>query len=116
MKLRHHGRALSRAAGAAVAAILAITAAAQQEPDPHHDIDEIIIRATALARTVEQLAQPTSVLGEEELAKKSAASIGETLAGELGVSSTYFGPVSSRPVIRGQFGSRVQTVTQHLDA
>jgi iron complex outermembrane receptor protein len=31
----------------------------------------------------------------------------ETLAGELGVSSTYFGPGASRPVVRGLGGDRV---------
>jgi iron complex outermembrane receptor protein len=68
-----------------------------------------------LRRTVEQLAQPTSVLSGADLARKASTSIGETVAGELGVSSTYFGPVSSRPVIRGQYGARVQVLSNGLD-
>lgn len=84
--------------------------------DQHHDIEEIVVEATALPRTVEQLSQPTAVLRGEELAKKIAPSIGETLSMELGVSSTYFGPVASRPVIRGQFGERVRVLTNGLDA
>jgi len=84
--------------------------------DQHHDIEEIVVEATALPRTVEQLSQPTAVLRGEELAKKMAPSLGETLSTELGVSSTFFGPISSRPVIRGQFGERVRVLTNGLDA
>jgi iron complex outermembrane receptor protein len=84
--------------------------------DEHHVLDEIIVAATPLDRTVRELAQPTSVLGGDALIRKQSASIGETLAGELGVSSSYFGPVSSRPVIRGQFGERVRVLSNGLDA
>ena len=72
--------------------------------------------ATPLARTVQQLAQPTAVMSGEDLALKQSGSIGETVAGEMGVSSTYFGPVSSRPVIRGQYGERVRVLANGLDA
>ena len=93
------------------------SAAADDEPfDEHHDIEEIVVEASALPRTVEQLAQPVSVVAGNDLAKKAAASIGETLSEELGVSSTYFGPVSSRPVIRGQFGERVRVLSNGLDS
>ena len=85
------------------------------DSDQHHNIEEITVEATALPRTVEQLAQPTAVLQGEELAKKVGPSIGETLSMELGVSSTFFGPNASRPVIRGQGGERVRVLTNGLD-
>lgn len=94
------------------------TAPAQEtveQRDTHHQVDEITVTATPLSRTVEQLAQPTAVLSGDELATKQAASIGETVSGEVGVSSTYFGPVASRPVIRGQFGERVRVLSNGLD-
>lgn len=109
---------LGRYAGACLL-IGSFSPALAQDNDPideHHDIEEIIVQATALERTVEQLAQPTTVLRGEELAKKVAPSIGETLSRELGVSSSYFGPVSSRPVIRGQFGERVRVLSNGLDS
>lgn len=84
--------------------------------DAHHEIDQITVTATPLSRTVEELAQPTSVLFGDELAKKQSTSIGETLSHEPGVSSTYFGPVASRPVIRGQYGERVSVLTNGLDS
>jgi iron complex outermembrane receptor protein len=91
-------------------------AAAQDDEDAHHQIDQIVVTATPLSRTVEDLAQPTSVLHGNELAKKQSTSIGETLSQEPGLSSSYFGPISSRPVIRGQFGERVRVLTNGLDS
>lgn len=84
--------------------------------DEHHQIDEIIVTATPLGRTVEQLAQPTSVLAGDALARREAASIGEVLADQPGVTASYFGPVASRPVIRGQFGERVLVLSNGLDS
>lgn len=103
---------------AATLATIAHGAVAQQVPDndEHHDIEEIIVEATAIPRTVQQLAQPTAVLAGSELVRKQSGSIGETLSQELGVSSTYFGPVASRPVIRGQYGERVRVLANGLDS
>ena len=97
-------------------ATLPANALAQEGEDAHHEIDEVIVTATPLSRTVEKLAQPTSVLYGNELAKKQSTSIGETLSQEPGLSSSYFGPVSSRPVIRGQFGERVRVLVNGLDS
>jgi iron complex outermembrane receptor protein len=89
---------------------------AQSDEDAHHEIDQIVVTATPLSRTVENLAQPTTVLYGDELTKKQSTSIGETLSQEPGLSSSYFGPISSRPVIRGQFGERVRVLTNGLDS
>jgi iron complex outermembrane receptor protein len=89
---------------------------AQDEEEAHHSVDQIIVTAKPLARTVEELAQPVSVLHGHELTNKQSTSIGETVSQEPGVSSTYFGPISSRPVIRGQFGERVRVLTNGLDS
>lgn len=70
-------------------------------------MEEIVVTANPLGRAADDLTQPALILDEEELLKKSANSIGETLANELGMSTTYFGPVAGRPIIRGQDGPRV---------
>lgn len=101
---------------AGVPLLISPLAYAQEDDDAHHEIDNIIVTATPLSRTVEQLAQPTTVLHGDELAMKQSTSIGETISQEPGVSSTYFGPVSSRPVIRGQFGERVRVLSNGLDS
>ena len=40
---------------------------AQDDEDAHHAIDQIVVTATPLGRTVEELAQPTTILRGEEL-------------------------------------------------
>src|SRR5690606_26564679 len=69
--------------------------------------EEIVVTSTALRETALEVAQPASVLGGDALRRQIASSLGETIASELGVSATYFGPSSSRPVIRGLGGERV---------
>jgi len=107
----------SVAAAVATALSLApLAALAQDESDVPQSVDQIVVTASPLDRTVEQMAQPANVLYGDELAKKQSTSIGETLSQEPGLSSTYFGPISSRPVIRGQYGERVSVLTDGLDS
>ncbi len=54
---------------------------------------------------------PTSVLSGEELTQRSQSTLGQTLDGLPGVSSTYFGPNASRPVIRGLDGERIRMLS-----
>jgi len=91
------------AIAAAVAAVLSASAVVADEPP-----EEVIVTSTALRKNPLEVAQPTSVVTGDELRRIVATSIGETLSGELGVSSSYFGPSASRPVIRGLGGDRVQ--------
>jgi iron complex outermembrane recepter protein len=57
---------------------------------------------------------PSKVLSGSELQDKMGASLGSTLANELGVSATGFGAGASRPVIRGLEGARVQILQNGL--
>jgi len=96
----------------AVAAMLISHAALAQESKP----EEVIVTSTALRESPLEVAQPTEVLAGDELRRQIASSIGETLAKELGVSSTYFGPTASRPIIRGLGGNRVQMLQDGMAA
>src|SRR5687768_4363342 len=96
----------------AVAAMLVSHAALAQESKP----EEVIVTSTALRESSLEVAQPTDVVSGDELRRQIASSIGETLAKELGVSSTYFGPTASRPVIRGLSGNRVQMLQDGLES
>ncbi|WP_323740789.1 TonB-dependent receptor [Caenimonas koreensis] len=51
---------------------------------------------------------PADQLSGTGLVLRSQSTLGETLSGTPGVSSTYFGPNASRPVIRGQDGDRIR--------
>ena len=51
----------------------------------------------------------------QTLERITAGSLGETLAGQLGVSSSYFAAGASRPIIRGLAGARVRIMEDGLD-
>ena len=54
---------------------------------------------------------PASQLAGRELLLRSQGTLGETLGQMPGVSSTYFGPNASRPVVRGLDGDRVRVLS-----
>jgi iron complex outermembrane receptor protein len=72
--------------------------------------DEVVVTATGSPRSRLEVAQPTNVLSDEDLVLRADTTRGETLDDELGVSSTYFGPGASRPVIRGLGGDRIRVL------
>ncbi len=98
-------------------------AAAQTLPPAHghrHDepiaLENLVVTASPYGRNQADLAQPTSVLAGRELNLRQAPTLGELLAGQPGVSSTYFGPGASRPVIRGLGGDRLRVLENGLGA
>ncbi|HVS65364.1 MAG TPA: TonB-dependent receptor [Thermoanaerobaculia bacterium] len=70
--------------------------------------EEVVVTGFAEARSPLDLATATTVLSGDELRLRLQSSLGETLEQEAGISSTFFGPGASRPVIRGQSGDRVR--------
>jgi len=83
----------------------------------HASVMEVIdVHATPLHSSTIESALPVNVIASDELRLKQASTLGETLKNEVGVHSTYFGPVSSSPVIRGMDGPRVMVTQNGLDA
>jgi len=80
----------------------------------HAELQEIVITSTPVSEGLSSTAQSATVLTGDELALKLASTIGETVAAEPGVQSTFFGPGASRPVIRGLSGDRVLVLTDGL--
>lgn len=78
-------------------------------------VENIVVTASSLRTSVLESVTPVSVLSSEELRKKQAPTLGETLKSLPGVHSTYFGPVASSPIIRGNDGPRVKLVQNGLD-
>lgn len=72
------------------------------------------ITATGSQEATQSILTPTKILQGDELANKLGGTLGATLANELGVSATGYGAGSSRPVIRGLEGSRVQILQNGL--
>ena len=79
-------------------------------------LQEVIVTAMPIESATGDLTQPVSVMTGDELRVRVAPSLGETLAQEPGVSSTFYGPAASRPVIRGLGGDRVQVLADGLAA
>lgn len=79
-----------------------------------NEIDRVVVTASPLGNSVDDLAKPISVLSGEELNLAKSNTLGETVAGEAGVQSTFFGVGVGRPIIRGQEGSRVQVLANSM--
>lgn len=94
--------------------ISAVLATAQTDHAPSDDpiihLDDLIVSASPYAKSQVDLAQPTHVLTGAQLSLQQSTSLGELLASEPGVSSTYFGPGASRPIIRGMGGDRLKII------
>lgn len=78
-------------------------------------LEEIVITATPLRSTAAQTAQPVQTILGDRWVTSRAASLGESVAAQPGVSSSSFGPVASRPLLRGQGGLRVQVSQDGAD-
>lgn len=79
-------------------------------------IEIIDVYATPLHSSSIESALPVNVLSSDDLKLKQASTLGETLKNEVGVHSTYYGPVASSPIIRGLDGPRVLITQNGLDA
>ena len=90
---------------AALAAIAPAWAPAWAQNAPQ----QVVITGNPLGRG--DVATPSSVLAGDGLVMRRASTLGETLDGMPGVSSTGFGRNASRPVIRGQDGDRIRVLS-----
>ncbi|BED89034.1 outer membrane protein [Pseudoalteromonas sp. MM1] len=79
-------------------------------------VETVVVYASALHKNSLEMISPVSVLSGDELKNKSKPTLGETLKGLPGVNASYFGPVSSSPIIRGLDGPRVKITQNGLDA
>ncbi|MDM0059518.1 TonB-dependent receptor [Variovorax fucosicus] len=98
------------AVGVAILSLASLAAGAQQaEPAPADaapTLKEITVTGNPLGGA--ELIAPTTSLSGEALLLRSQSTLGETLDGLPGVSSSYFGPNASRPIVRGQDGDRIR--------
>ncbi|MFT4265818.1 MAG: TonB-dependent receptor [Xenophilus sp.] len=108
-----HPHPFSRhAIGAAVLLLAASAAWAQSADDAAADapaLDTVTVTGNPLG--AEQSIAPTLSLQGDTLLYRAQSTLGETLEGLPGVSSTYFGPNASRPIIRGQDGDRIRILS-----
>ena len=89
--------------------------AAQADPHGHdpHDREQAIV-VTGVRRSAEDILGGVSVVSGAELVRERRQSLGETLAGQAGVSASSFGPAASRPILRGLSGDRIRLLTDGI--
>jgi iron complex outermembrane receptor protein len=102
------------AASAVLGALLGVAPAplnASETPKAGHEHEEeIVVTATPLDRSPDELAMPVDSFDRDHLLEHLASSLGETLAREPGIATTGFAPGASNPVVRGQGSFRVRTL------
>lgn len=79
-------------------------------------IEAITVYASAMHKSNLEMTSPVTVISGDELKDQSSNTLGETLNKLPGVNQTYFGPVSSSPVIRGLDGPRVRIMQNGLES
>lgn len=68
---------------------------------PPQALPPTVVTATPLGSDLFSSVDPVNVLEGQGLRLRQQPTLGETVGQEVGVSSTYFGPNASRPIIRG---------------
>jgi iron complex outermembrane recepter protein len=106
----------------AVALLLPFAAQAQTPAgkDPRHDeakdLDRVVVTASPLRQSAEELSQPVEVLSGERLDQAKSATLGDTLDKLPGVQTSNFGAGVGRPIIRGLDGPRVGVLSGGLSS
>lgn len=67
----------------------------------------VVATGSLVARAANEALRPTSVFAGEDLQRRLAGTLAETLASEPGLAVTSMGPGSAQPVIRGLSGDRI---------
>ncbi|NBV01279.1 MAG: hypothetical protein EBS31_07615 [Burkholderiaceae bacterium] len=93
------------------ALVAAVTFLFTTTAQAHQTLSPVVVTANPLGNDINDIVAPVSVLGGDQLTQKQSSTLGETLNDLPGISSSNFGPNSSRPVIRGLDGDRVRIMT-----
>lgn len=71
----------------------------------------VTVSASALDTRSDEMTTPATVLADEQLVQRRAATLGETLSTQPGMSQTHYGAGASRPIIRGMDAARVRIMS-----
>lgn len=100
----------------AVSGYALIGAAHAQEEDASRRLEPVLITsAPGPDRTSDELVGNATALERADIVRDLASSLGDTLSGQPGIASTFFGQGASRPVLRGLGAERVQVLTNGID-
>ncbi|WP_426078546.1 TonB-dependent receptor domain-containing protein [Janthinobacterium sp. PSPC3-1] len=102
---------LHRPTPLALALMLAFAAPASALAQQAPTLPAVTVSASALSLGSDDMSTPVTVLEGDELVRTREATLGETLAGQPGITSSHFGAGASRPIIRGMDGPRVKVLS-----
>jgi iron complex outermembrane receptor protein len=106
-----HRKPIRHAIGLACLA-LATQASAQATAEATERLPQVTVTGNPLGNN--DGVQAVQALQGDALVWRSESTLGETLSSTPGVSSTYFGPNASRPIIRGMDGDRIKILNNSL--
>lgn len=88
---------------------------AHEHEHEEHDVTEtIVVTASPLAHTSDQLAIPIDRIEKAEMLRNLGSTLGETLSRVPGLTTTGFAGGASRPVVRGQDAFRTEVLEDGL--
>ncbi len=99
----------------AVSAQALLQMAHAQETEPSRRLEPVLITtAPGPDRASDELIGNATALTRDDIVRDLASTLGDTLSGQPGISSTFFGQGASRPVLRGLGAERVQVLTNGI--
>ncbi|MCK7595633.1 TonB-dependent receptor [Pseudomarimonas salicorniae] len=108
--------ALPMLGGLSIAPVVVAQGELPHDAERAEALDAVVVTATPLRQSAEELTRPVSVLAGQALDEQRAGTLGDTVSSLPGVQSSGFGPGVGRPVIRGLDGARVQTLSDGLSS
>ena len=72
-----------------------------------NSLPDLVVTGSVVPRAANEVLRPTSVFAGEDLQRRLAGTLAETLSSEPGVAVSSMGPGSAHPVIRGLSGDRI---------
>lgn len=86
------------------------------EPTPVYELDEYVVSAGPVPQSISEFAAPVDLIDQATLQRNAAASLGESLSWQPGVSASSFASGASRPILRGFDGPRVRILDSGIEA
>lgn len=85
-------------------------------PPLEEQLEEIVVSGAYEGRKMGETILGATVMRKDEILRQLDGSLGETLKRQPGISSTFFGPGASRPIIRGLGGDRIRVLDAGIGA
>ena len=90
--------------------LLTTTSLLLAAPALAQETEVITVTSTVLQTGADEITGSVEIIDRSHIEENLSGSLADTIAHEPGVSTTYFGPAASRPVIRGLGADRVRVL------